>query len=500
MHTAQAGATRLSIRTITKTFDGVVALSGVSFDVSAGSIHALLGANGAGKSTLIKILSGFYRADAGDILLDGEESADGAQIAFIHQDLALIGDLSVAENIAIIRGYPRRGPGISWKTVRAQAQSAIDAVGGGIDVEAKVNTLTRADQSLVAIARGVSMDCRVVVLDEPTASLPEADVERLFAILRSLKERGVSILYVSHRLDEIRQIADRVTVLRDGKVRVDQTIEEISDQQIVDAIVGSAIVRTERRKPLAPRSDALTVRGGSVAGGRVGFDLTLGRGEVLGLAGLRGAGHEQIGRGLAGIVPFAADAVLIEGSPAHIANVRAAIADGIGFATSRREQEALAMTLTARENFYLNPGIAKTYRFPQLASKNERKKAVDLADRVRLRPQNPEAVVATFSGGNQQKVVLGRWLSVDLRVLILEEPTMGIDVGARAEIYALIHELADNGLGIIVVSTDFEELALLCERALVFDRGTIRVELAGEKLTSDALTYHASGSVQEGPQ
>ncbi len=492
------GLTRMSFQNVSKSFDGARALSFVSFDVSAGSVHALLGANGAGKSTLIKILAGFYKADSGQILIDGEPATSSSAVAFIHQDLALVGDLTVAENIALVRGYPRRAGHIAWRAVRKQAVDALDAVGGGIDPDDKVSALSRADQSLVAIARGVSMNCQVLVLDEPTASLPDADVERLFTIIRRLRSNGVSVIYVSHRLDEIRQIADQVTVLRDGQVIADAAITDISDQQIVAAIVGGALIHSRRRRTAVSTETVLKVADARVSPDSGVFGFELHRGEIVGLAGLRGAGHEEVGRALAGISPLDEGDIVLGGRTIEISSVRTAIGLGIGFATSRREEEALAMTLTARENFYLNPGVLKGASTRRLIGADERRRAAGLATEVRLRPNDPEAIVATFSGGNQQKVVLGRWLSIELNVLILEEPTMGIDVGARAEIYALIQSLADDGLALIVVSSDFEELTLVCDRALVFDRGVIGSDLHGDQLTVDSLTHHASGSAQKG--
>jgi ribose transport system ATP-binding protein len=404
----------------------------------------------------------------------------------------------VAENIALVRGYPRRFGRISWPAVRRQALEALDIIGGGIDPDVKVADLTRADQSLVAIARGVSMNCSVLVLDEPTASLPDDDVQRLFAIIRRLKLNGVSVLYVSHRLDEIRQICDRVTVLRDGRVILDVAVAEISDDHIVEAIVGGAVTSHARRTTTAAQEVVLEVRLDEPAAGLGSIQFNHHRGEILGLAGLRGAGHETVGRSLAGVTPFDSSSITITGVPARVMSVRAAIALGIGFATSRREQEALAMTLTARENFFLNPGMLRRGRARLLTRKREGNAATRLAATVGLRPPAPESIVATFSGGNQQKIVLGRWLSTDLKVLILEEPTMGIDVGARAEIYALMHALADDGLSLLVVSSDFEELAIVCDRTLVFDRGAISADLSGADLTADALTHYASGSTRKG--
>ena len=236
------GQTRLSFRNISKTFDGVPALDTVSFDVESGSIHALLGANGAGKSTLIKILAGFYRPDSGEIVVDGSHQVGDRQVSFIHQDLALIDDLTVAENIALVTGFPRRGAAISWKAVREQARTVMEVVDEGIDIDAKVGDLTRAEQSLVAIARALSTASGAIVLDEPTASLPEADVEKLFAILTRLKDGGVSVLYVSHRLDEIRRLADRLTILRDGVVIVNGAMSDVTDAEIIASIVGGAVV------------------------------------------------------------------------------------------------------------------------------------------------------------------------------------------------------------------------------------------------------------------
>lgn len=486
----------ITVTEVTKTFDGTHALEAVSFTINRGEIHALLGANGAGKSTLIKILSGFYRPDGGtiEVTAGSDPSGPGGKVSFIHQDLALVGNLTVAENVALLRGFPKRRGRISWMDVRRQAVNSLDLVGGGIDVDSKVNELSRADQSLVAIARALSEDCCAVVLDEPTASLPEADVERLFAILGRLKQSGVSVLYVTHRLDEVRKIADHVTILRDGKVVTDADIQAISDKEIITAIVGGAVAGHVRRDAATTRSAVLQLDSARITAGGGTFELQVAHGEVLGLAGLRGAGHEEVGRALAGIDPLFQAALALDGKPTHFKDVRHAIRAGIGFATSRREEEALAMTLTVRENFFINPGAMKAKRRLTLSRSAERTQAARLSQDVHLRPASPEANVATFSGGNQQKVILGRWLSVDLKVLILEEPTMGIDVGARSEIYPMIDALAAQGLAVLVISSDFEELATVCDRVLVFDRGQILVELRDEDITVDALTHHASGA------
>jgi len=488
---------RLMIDNVMKQFGNFQALRGVTFNVHAGEIHALLGANGAGKSTLIRILAGYYKCDGGETrLVSNHDLQAEPTIEFIHQDLALVGSLSVAENIALVRGYPRRMGRISWRGVRRQAIETLAGIAGSINIDAKVDDLSRAEQSLVAIARALANKCSVLVLDEPTASLPDSDVNRLFEILADLKAKGISIIYVTHRLDEVRRIADRVTILRDGQVVADRCIEDISDTEIVRGIVGTGQKAQRRESVDVMGGDAiLNVRGGMIGDAIKPVDLTLMKGEILGLAGLRGAGHEGVGRAIAGITPFTVGVIELAGATSSLSSVRAAIGAGIGFATSRREQEALAMTLTARENLFINPVISKRHSRWLVGKRRERADALDLAGQVMLRPLRPEAVVGSFSGGNQQKVVLGRWLNVDLRVLVLEDPTIGIDVGARAEIYGLIYELAARGLGVIVISSDFEELAMICGRVLTFDRGAIAQEIHAADLSVAAITHAASGAV-----
>lgn len=488
---------RLMIDNVVKQFGNFQALRGVTFNVNAGEIHALLGANGAGKSTLIRILAGYYKCDSGQTrLVSNHDLQAELTIEFIHQDLALVGSLSVAENIALVRGYPNRMGRISWRGVRRQAIETLAGVAGSIDVDAKVADLSRAEQSLVAIGRALANRCSVLVLDEPTASLPDSDVSRLFEILADLKAQGISIIYVTHRLDEVRRIADRVTILRDGQVVADRSIEDISDSEIVTGIVGTGQAAQRREIVELPNRDAvLMIRGGLIGDAIKPVDLTLWRGEILGLAGLRGAGHEEVGRAIAGITPFTAGTIGLAGIPSRLKSVRDAIAAGVGFATSRREQEALAMTLSARENLFINPKISKRHPGWLIGKNRERVNAMEVASQVMLRPLQPETTVGSFSGGNQQKVVLGRWLNVDLRVLVLEDPTIGIDVGARAEIYGLIYELASRGLGVIVISSDFEELAMICGRVLTFDRGIITQDISAADLSVAAITHAASGAL-----
>jgi ribose transport system ATP-binding protein len=483
---------RISFRGVTKTFDATVALQDVSFDVQAGQVHALLGANGAGKSTLIKILSGLYTQEEGIILVDG--SAEKQAISFIHQDLGLVDTMSVAESIALTRGFPRRAGLIDWREVRRVAKDALAVVGARIPVDAVISGLSRADRSIVAIARAITDDCTVLVLDEPTASLPDADVRRLFVILKGLRDRGVSILYVTHRLDEVFQIGDQMTVLRDGHVVACAAVAETTHEQLVRLIVGGEPPQRDRTTTESGSRDIIRLCGVALADDRPPLDeVRLRVGEILGLVGLRGGGQELLGRGLAGVEPVEIDSVEIDGVSIPRRHAARHLQRAIGFVSSRREQEGLAMTLTVRENLFMNPAAAGRRLVSWIARRRERDNAARVGESLQLIPNRPETVAGTLSGGNQQKVVLGRWLSTNVRALVLEEPTMGIDVGARAEIYRLIRRAAGAGLSVVVVSSDYEELALLCHRALVLDRGSVVKELEGRDVNVDNITHYATG-------
>jgi ribose transport system ATP-binding protein len=483
---------RISFHGVTKTFDATVALQDVSFDVQAGQVHALLGANGAGKSTLIKILSGLYTQEEGSILVDG--SAGKQAISFIHQDLGLVDTMSVAESIALTRGFPRRAGLIDWREVRRVAKDALAVVGARIPVDAIISGLSRADRSIVAIARAITEDCTVLVLDEPTASLPDADVQRLFVILKALRDRGVSILYVTHRLDEVFQIGDQMTVLRDGHVVACASVAETTHEQLVRLIVGGEPPQRHRTTTESGSRDIIRLCGVALADDRPPVDeVRLRVGEILGLVGLRGGGQELLGRGLAGVESVEIESVEIDGVSVPRRHAARRLKHAIGFVSSRREQEGLAMTLTVRENLFMNPAAAGRRLVSWIGRRRERDNASRVGESLQLRPNRSEAVAGTLSGGNQQKVVLGRWLSTNVRALVLEEPTMGIDVGARAEIYRLIRGAAGDGLSVVVVSSDYEELALLCHRALVLDRGSVVRELEGRDVNVDNITHYATG-------
>ncbi|WKX15736.1 sugar ABC transporter ATP-binding protein [Streptomyces sp. NL15-2K] len=487
----------VTIRGLRKRFGGTLALSDVDLDVHAGSVLALLGHNGAGKSTLIKILAGVYRADEGQVTVAGHplgSDAASTEMSFIHQDLGLVEWMTVAENVALGTGYPRRGGLVSWRQVRRRCTEALDIVAGHLDPDAAVADLTRAERSLVAIARALSTRARLIVLDEPTASLPAADCARLFEVLHTLRDRGHAIVYVSHRLDEVYQVADRFAVLRDGHLISQGLLADHGPDRIVHDIVGH---EPESHRPPAPRttdvpaSTVLHLTGVTTEGAGP-VDLELPAGEVLGMVGLTGAGHMDLGRALAGARPFTGGEVRLDGRPYRPGSVAAAVDAGIGFVTSNRQEEGCALELTVRENFLANPRADARSPWRWISPARERAEATSLVERFGVRPTDPEAPIATLSGGNQQKVMIGRWLRLSRRVVILEEPTAGVDVGAKAEIYRLLDDALAEGLAVLLISTDFEEVADVCHRALVFVRGGVTAELSGEALTVTELTHAAS--------
>lgn len=480
---------------VEKAFGGTKALRGVTLRVGRGEIVALLGENGAGKSTLIKVLGGLHRPDVGGVSVDGTPYAHvagkrgGQKVAFIHQDLGLIEWMSVAENIALSLGYVKRGRRIDWTATEAAADKALAAVDAGFASTVRVSSLTRTQKSLVAIARALAADCDFLVLDEPTASLPADEVERLFDALRPLKARGVGMIYVSHRLDEIFQIADRVAVLRDGQMVGMRDIGATTPDELVSLIVGKKTREIERPAVMAGPAilSVKEMRTGAV--GPVSFEIK--RGELLGLAGLRGAGHEDIGRALFGALPFAGSVLLDDATP-DLANPQSAMRSRIGLVARDRVHESIAVGLSIRENAFLNPSATGRAALSLMTGGREAAMAKELGARVGLSPNDPTLAIEALSGGNQQKVVVGRWLDSGRRLLITEDPTAGVDVGAKAEIYHLLYKALASGMGVLVVSTDFEEIANICHRAIVFSRGLPVAELSGAGLSTQSLISAAS--------
>jgi ribose transport system ATP-binding protein len=487
----------LRFRGVMKQLGGTQALAGVDMDVRGGEIHALLGANGAGKSTLIKSLAGVHQLDSGEILFKGQpvhhRDIEKLPIAFIHQDLGLFDWMTVAENIAVVRGYSRKGGLIDWKRVEAEATRALEIVGSNLHPKTLLSELSRAEKSIVAIARALAANVACLVLDEPTSSLPEADVAHLFEVLFRLRDRGVGIIYVSHRLDEIFRIADRVTVLRDGRNVGSSPIAEMTPAELVLLIVGQPPADVFLSPPTPTAQVVLEVRE-MVVGDTGPVSLCIRSGEILGICGLLGAGQNVVGRAITGIVPLESGTVVLNSKGVHVRSPGDAIKQGIAFVSSSRQEESLGMTLSVQENLFLNPAI-RGRKFSQPLSRREEARQADaLVREFLIRPSDPARVVSTLSGGNQQKVVLARWLDVHNKVLVMEEPTLGVDIGAKAEIYALLNRALQQGLAVLLISSDLEEVVGICHRALIINRGHIVGEVQREAMSVAGLTALVTGA------
>jgi ribose transport system ATP-binding protein len=493
---SQSDRPLLRFERVFKQFGGTLAVNDVTLDLFSHEVLALIGGNGAGKSTLIKMLAGVYTQSSGEIFFRGRPvSHFGGKppIAFIHQDLGLIEWMTVAENLAFGLGFPRRAGLIQWNNVSQQAEEALARVGGGISPNTRIHRLSRTERSLVAIARALAANAELLVLDEPTSSLPASDVDRLFAVLDGLRARGIGMLYVSHRLDEIIRLTDRTAVMRDGRLVAVFPTRQTTPQELVTLIVGHKIAEVYPRAPQPGKGEPmLEARDLSLSHlAPVTFELR--RGEMLGLTGLKGAGQMEVGRALFGLDQPEHGEIRLEGHLVSLTSPRMAMQRGIGFVSSNRQIESLAMNLTVRENFFLNPQNRGWRWYQPIDPKQEKSEAEVWVGRYDVRPKAPEQTIETLSGGNQQKVVMGKWLEFATKVLILEEPTVGIDVGSKAEIYAFLIEVLKRGVSVLMISTDFEEIANVCHRALVFNRGRIVAEILQDQLTVSELLHAAAG-------
>ena len=486
----------IRIRGASKRFGATQALDRVDLDVPGGSVLALLGQNGAGKSTLIKVLAGVYELDAGSVTVCGHDLGTAEarpRIAFVHQDLGLVGELSIAENVALGAEYPRRRGLIDWSSAHDKAARALRLVACDIDPRTRVSELSRTERSLVAIARALVLNSEVLVLDEPTASLPVDETERLFGVLRSLRDSGLGVVYVSHRLDEVFAIADRVTVLRDGRVVANGDLEGMSSDELVSHIVGG--VPTPQPPLLTARDRPVVLTLEELIGTRVGpVSLSVREGEVVGLVGLAGAGHVELGRTVCGALPRYGGEMSLGGQRYRPRRPFDAVARGVAFVTSNRAEEGLGLSLTVRENLLPNPRARGLRGWRLRSNRAESRLARELVKSFGIRPADPELTAEQLSGGNQQKILLGRWLSIDVTLLVLEDPTAGVDVGAKHEIYRLMRDVLARGSAALLISTDFEEVANVCHRAIVFRDGRVVTTIAGDQLTVRSLVAHASGA------
>ncbi len=491
---ADAATPRIEMRDIDKAYPGVRALNGVSFDVRAGEVHALLGENGAGKSTLIKIMSGVVQPDRGAILVDGAEArfsgpddARRAGVATIYQELLLFPELTVAENIFLGHAPKARFGRIDLAAMHKRAQALLDSLEiDDLDAEETVGRLSVGNRQRVEILRALSHDARVLVMDEPTAALTEADVRRLFDIVRRLRARGVGVVYISHRMDEIFEISDRVTVLRDGAYIGTRATSATNSGELVHMMVGRRIEALFPKITVPIGAPVLEVRELVAKPMTRGVSLTVHAGEIVGLGGLVGSGRSELAQTLFGITPAESGDIRIAGKSATIRSPAEARALGIAYVPEDRGTQGLVRPMSVLHNFSL-AGLNRLTRLGFIDRSAERRLAEDAVKQFDVKTSSLEEHAGRLSGGNQQKIVLGKWLANHPRLLILDEPTRGIDVGAKAEIHRLMGELARQGVAILMISSELPEVLGMSDRVLVMREGRIAAEFPRAEASSQAV-------------
>jgi ABC-type sugar transport system ATPase subunit len=490
----------LQFHGITKRFPGVIALDDVSLTIAKGTCHALMGENGAGKSTLGKILAGVYTADSGKILLDGTAihpatplAARRLGIAMVHQELAFCPNLTVAENLCLGE-LPRGFAGwVDRRTMRDRARAMLADIEADIDVSRPIGELSTGHEQVVQIAAAIGTGARIIVFDEPTSSLSAAESEHLFALIQRLRQRGITMIYVSHRMEEIFRLCDTVSVLRDGRHVATQSTASITTGQLIEQMVGRAVTATvPRHLDQTPGEEVLRVEGLSSPGRFHNVSFSLRAGEVLGLAGLIGAGRSEVVQAIFGLDPKATGRVLVMGRPIVPGNVRSALSAGIGLLPEDRKRQGLVLSMTCRENASL-AALPKLTRAGFVRRQAETQLVQRYTSRLRVKTPSLDSPVAGLSGGNQQKVALAKWLARDCRVLIVDEPTRGVDVGAKAEIHGLLDELACQGYALIVVSSELPEVISLSRRILVMREGAVVAELGRQEFSQEQLMRWMAG-------
>lgn len=493
----------LEVSGISKSFPGVRALHDVDLDVGEGEVVALLGENGAGKSTLMKILAGVQPSDEGVMKVRGEEVTihsvqDGLDlgIALIHQELNLATNLTVGANIFLGR-EPKKGGLIDEAEIAARSQEFLDKVGLEVSPDTLVGDLTIGRQQLVEIAKALSTDAKILIMDEPTSSLSSRETERLFEVVKDLRSNGVSIVYISHRLAEVVELADRVVVLRDGENAGELARDEIEHDRMVSLMVGRELSQFYAHNPQGPGEVVLSVsdlRTPVHPEHEVDFELRAG--EIVGLAGLVGAGRTELLETLFGITPAEGGTITIGGDDIQVSNPRAAIGAGLALVPEDRKQQGLIIDMAVADNLSL-AALKRDQKSGFLNFEAERSISEEMTRKMRIKTPSDRQVVRFLSGGNQQKVVLGKWLAMRPKVLLLDEPTRGIDIGAKQEIYALMEELAEKGVAILFVSSEMEEVLGMSDRALVMHEGRITGELSRDQLSEEAVMHLATGRVGE---
>ena len=494
------GTPALQMRGITKTYPGVRALDSVDFDVRRGEVHALLGENGAGKSTLMKILAGAQPMDSGEILIDGApvhittpQKAMELGISIIYQEFNLVPYLNAAENIFLGREPKAAIPGfVDFGTMYSEAQTVIDHLGVKLNVRTPVNRLSVAQQQMVEIGKATSRNATIIAMDEPSATLTEHELESLFELIRSLKAKGVSIVYISHRLEEIFQIADRVTILRDGQFVGTKDVADLDRDEMIHMMVGRELKEKIPKQAAEIGDPMLEVKGLNRKGALEDINLEVRKGEVLGIAGLVGAGRTELARAIFGADPIDSGEITLNGKTVHVRSPKDAIKLGIGLVTEDRKALGLILGMVVRENITLANLDAVT-KLGFVNQREEKRAAQKYIEDLMIKTPSSEQQVQNLSGGNQQKVVLAKWLFTQSRVLIFDEPPRGIDVGSKVEIYQLMNRLAATGAAIIMISSELPEILGMSDRILVMHEGRIAGELSKEDATQEKIMWLATG-------
>jgi rhamnose transport system ATP-binding protein len=497
--------TILRMTNISKSFSGVHALRGVQFDLYPGEVHALLGENGAGKSTLVKVMTGVHQPDSGEIYLNGAQvhfsdarQSRQAGIAAIYQELSLFPDLDVAENIFAGRQPTRAGGRIDWRKLYNQAGQLLASLGVHMNLKQKARSLSIAQQQMVEIARALSVNARILIMDEPTSSLTLNEVAELFRIVRHLREEGTGIVFISHRLEELFELADRVTVLRDGAYVDTRPMTGVTRDELIRLMVGRTITNLFPKQEVQAGEVVLKVENLTCPGLFQNISFELHKGEILGMAGLIGAGRTDVARAIFGVEPPEIGTIQLEGKPIRITSPQQAIALGLAYVPEDRQLHGLIPPMNITENISL-PILQEYTRRGWLRNKRERSATFNAARQMEVRANNIFQKARELSGGNQQKVVLAKWLSTQPRILILDEPTRGIDVGTKAVIHALMSKLASEGMAILMISSELPEVLGMSDRIIVMHEGRMtasftRAEATQEKIISAATQTVTAGS------
>lgn len=492
----------LKLDSIVKTFPGVKALDGVHLEIYEGEVHALCGENGAGKSTLMKIIAGAQGYTSGRMELDGKDvvfrstkEAEQHGIAMIYQEFNMVPELSVAENMYLGR-LPKNGAGgVNWPKLYKDARETLDHLGLKFSEKTKVRNLSVAEAQMTEIAKCLTIGARIIIMDEPTAALADEEIRILFQIIEELKKKGIAIIYISHRMDEIFQISDRLTVFRDGKYVNTKYIKDTNYDEVVAMMVGrnvSNLYPVRNYKSVGTVFEVKNINGRGVY--NVSFSLN--KGEILGITGLLGSGTIELSKMIYGAIPMKSGDVFVNGEKKDCSSPRKALAAGIGFVSDDRKQEGLVLIRNIKENISMS-SLKKLTKVIHLDSKMENARVADQVKALNIKISSPAQLAGKLSGGNQQKVVFAKVLEADPEILILDEPTRGVDVGAKAEIYAIMDQLTKQGKSIVVISTDLPELIGVSDRIIIMREGHTVLEISKEEMNQETILAHASGGVSE---